>query len=100
MEVNKSILVEVVYAALDSQRMLSVEVEQGSTIETAIHLSGILTHFPEIDLTKQAVGVFGKLHHLQDVLNAGDRIEIYRPLTIDPKEARRAKARKKEKVIV
>lgn len=92
---NKRIQVEVVYASTSEQRVLTVQVEEGDTIESAILLSGILILFPEIDLTKQKVGIYSKLKQLSDVVKAGDRIEIYRPLTIDPKEARRAKAKKK-----
>lgn len=87
--------IEVVYAAKDRQLLLTVQVPPGSTISQAIQLSGILTHFPEINLDKQKIGVFSKKRELTDVVQAGERIEIYRPLTIDPKDARRAKAKKK-----
>ncbi|TAK76445.1 MAG: RnfH family protein [Gammaproteobacteria bacterium] len=85
--------VEVAYAGRDRQEILAVEVKEGSTIETAIQQSGILALFPEIDLAKQKVGVFSKQKDLTDIVREGDRIEIYRPLIIDPKEARRAKAK-------
>lgn len=91
---NKMIQIEVAYAKPDEQRLLVIEIEVGSTIEAAIRRSGILTLFPEIDLTQQKVGVFSKPRLLSDIVYAGDRIEIYRPLSIDPKEARRAKAKK------
>ena len=87
------IKVEVVYASPNEQRLFMVEVEEGSTIHEAIQQSGMLNLFPEIDLTTQKVGVFSKPRELEDKVKAGDRIEIYRPLIIDPKEARRAKAR-------
>lgn len=93
MAMNSLIKVEVAYASLHHQRIVTVEIEAGSTIEAAILRSGILTLFTEIDLTKQKVGVFSKLRELTDIAEEGDRIEIYRPLTIDPKEARRAKAK-------
>ena len=86
--------IEVAYARPDKQIILTVEVEEQSTIETAIQRSGILTAFPEINLAKQSVGVFSKPRSLSDLVEEGDRIEIYRPLIIDPKEARRAKAKK------
>lgn len=89
------IKVEIVYAKPDRQRLIEVEVDQGCTIETAIRTSKILNEFPEIDLTKQKVGVFSKPRLLSDLIHDGERIEIYRPLIIDPKEARRAKAKKK-----
>ncbi len=89
-------IVEVAYAKPDQQRIVTVEVEAGCTIEMAILRSGIVSLFPEIDLTKQKVGIFGKHRELTDVVGEGDRIEIYRPLIIDPKEARRAKAKKRK----
>lgn len=88
------ILIEVAYAEPHKQSILKVEVEKGSTVQTAINQSGILTLFPQINLAKQKVGIFSKTCELSDAVQQGDRIEIYRPLTIDPKEARRAKAKK------
>lgn len=93
MGMNKILKIEVAYANPSEQRIVNVEVEEGSTIEAAISRSGILAVFPEIDLSKQKVGVFSKPRELTDLVNDGDRIEIYRPLIIDPKEARRAKAK-------
>ena len=86
--------VEVVYAGALSQELIALEVPAGCTIKQAIELSGMLQRFPEIDLSRQAVGIFSKKQALTTVLANGDRVEIYRPLTIDPKEARRAKAKK------
>ena len=90
---NKKIRVEVAYATREVQHVIAVEVETGCTIGTAILRSGIQGMFPEIDLTKQKIGVFSKPCALSDLVHEGDRIEIYRPLRIDPKEARRMKAR-------
>lgn len=87
--------IEVAYASPSRQLIIPLAVEAGCTIEAAIIASGILTQFPEIDLKSQKVGVFSKPRKLTDEIFAGERIEIYRPLTIDPKEARRAKAKKK-----
>ncbi|RDI48050.1 RnfH family protein [Aquicella lusitana] len=91
---SKLIKIEVAYALPDQQRILALEVEAGCTIEEAIHRSGMLALFPEIDLTQQKVGIFSKARRLSDGVKEGDRIEIYRPLTIDPKQARRLKAKK------
>lgn len=88
----KQITVEVAYAQPDQQRIIALQVAEGTTIEAAIQLSGILMLFPEIDLTKQKVGIFSKPKPLSEILRDGDRIEIYRPLLIDPKEARRKRA--------
>jgi putative ubiquitin-RnfH superfamily antitoxin RatB of RatAB toxin-antitoxin module len=86
--------IEVAYATPAKQIIIALEVDQDCTIEQAILLSNIMDQFPEIDLQSQKVGVFSKIKKLSDSLKAGDRIEIYRPLIIDPKEARRAKAKK------
>lgn len=86
------IAVEVAYALPSQQIMLAVDVAAETTVEGAIRESGVLERFPEIDLDKNRVGVFGKLAKLSDGLRDGDRIEIYRPLIADPKEARRRRA--------
>jgi uncharacterized protein len=91
--VMKMIRVEVAYALPDKQKILSLEVEEGSSIQSVIERSGILILFPEIDLSTQKVGVFSKAKELTDSVNEGDRIEIYRPLLINPKEARRKRER-------
>ncbi len=96
MVMNK-IHVEVAYAQPEIQKIITLDVEVNSTIEEVIIQSGIMTIFPEIDLQRQKIGVFSKPRHLTDIVNEGDRIEIYRQLTIDPKEARRAKAKKNAK---
>jgi putative ubiquitin-RnfH superfamily antitoxin RatB of RatAB toxin-antitoxin module len=88
----KQLLVEVAYAMPEQQTIIQVTVEAGSTIETAIDRSGILERYPEIDLSQQKVGIFSKIGALSDVVCSGDRIEIYRGLTIDPKESRRQRA--------
>jgi putative ubiquitin-RnfH superfamily antitoxin RatB of RatAB toxin-antitoxin module len=89
------IQVEVAYASAERQEIIALSVEVGCDIEEAIVLSGILQRFPEIDLTQQSVGIFSKKRALTDELHTGDRVEIYRPLTIDPKDARRARANNK-----
>lgn len=94
MEHNENIVVEVAYANDKCQKIILVELEKNSTIEKAIDRSGILFLFPEIDLIKQKVGIFSQQKKLSDNVTAGDRIEIYRPLLIDPKELRRIKAKK------
>jgi hypothetical protein len=76
--------VSVAYALPDEQVWLPVEVEENSTLMTAIHSSGILNMFPEIQLDIQKVGVFGKLSSLEATLSEGDRVEIYRPIIWQP----------------
>lgn len=91
---ERIISVEVAYAKPEQQKIITVSIEQGSTIETVIDRSGIIELFPEIDLTKQKVGIFGQVKKLTEIVQQGDRIEIYRALLIDPKEARRKRASK------
>jgi putative ubiquitin-RnfH superfamily antitoxin RatB of RatAB toxin-antitoxin module len=92
MENAETIPVELVYALPDRQVILALEVAVDATIDAVIAQSGILGQFPEIDLGKNKVGVFGKLGKLTDTLHAGDRVEIYRPLIADPKEVRKQRA--------
>jgi len=86
-------LIEVAYANSGRQAIIEVPTESHITVRQAIELSGILQQFPEIDLALNKVGVFGKLIGLDAELLAGDRVEIYRPLIADPKEARRRRAK-------
>lgn len=84
--------VAIAYALPEKQVRLDVELPDGATVEDAIARSGLLRRFPAIDLATQKVGIFGKLARLDAVLEDGDRVEIYRPLTCDPKTvARRVK---------
>lgn len=76
--------VELAYALPDRQTLLTLSVPAGSTVEAAIRQSGLLQRHPEIDLSQQPVGIWSRLVPLQQELCAGDRIEIYRPLTVDP----------------
>lgn len=90
------IRVEVAYASPAKQNVIAVEVSEVSTIADAILQSGILQEFLEINLSKAKIGVFGKLVTLQTQIQDGDRIEIYRPLIIDPKQARLLRTKKKK----
>ena len=85
--------IEVVYALPDRQELIELSVDAGTSVETAIGLSGIAERFPELDLTACAVGVWGRVVAPATILRDGDRVEIYRPLEIDPREARRRLAR-------
>lgn len=88
--------VEVAYALPNKQLIRSFEVEQGITLDDAIRLSGIIEDFPEIYWDAKNVGVFSQAKPLDYVLQENDRVEIYRPLIIDPKEARRLEAEKQK----
>jgi putative ubiquitin-RnfH superfamily antitoxin RatB of RatAB toxin-antitoxin module len=88
----KKIRVEVAYATPVKQTIIPIEINEGCTIESAINCSGILEYYPEIDLKNQKIGIFSKIKSLSDAVQAGERIEIYRELTINPKDARRQRA--------
>ena len=90
--------VQVCYALPDAVSLLSVDLDEGQTIEQAICASGLLARHPEIDLGVLKIGVFGKLRQLTDLARAGDRIEIYRPLIADPKDSRRRRAQHKSRI--
>jgi uncharacterized protein len=86
---NEMILVEVAYATPERQLILKLEVPADTTAIEAVRLSGIEEQFPEIEPGKCRIGVFGKLCKDDRPLCAGDRVEIYRPLLVDPRVARR-----------
>jgi uncharacterized protein len=90
--VAKEITVEVAYALPERQALVTLVSPVGTTVGEAIEQSGLLPQFPEIDLKLNKVGIFGKIVALTTVLRDGDRVEIYRPLTADPKAIRRLRA--------
>ena len=87
--------VEVIYALPAEQALLTVRVPPNATVRQAIVNSGVLERYQELDLTQIKIGVFGKCATLDTVLRAGDRVEIYRRLTVDPKEARRRRNKRR-----
>ncbi|WP_100638148.1 RnfH family protein [Marinobacter salexigens] len=89
--------VEVAYARPDKQQIVPVQVPEGSTAIDAVKLSGITGIFPEIDVDSIDMGIFGKVikKPAEHQLREGDRVELYRPLQIDPKQARLNRAKKK-----
>ena len=88
--------IEVVHAAVDRQVLLTVAVPAGASLRAAVQASGIAVQFPELNLADCPLGIFGKVVADAEVrsVQAGDRIEIYRPLLADPKEVRRLRAAK------
>ena len=84
--------IEVVYATVQCQEVVSVSLEEGARAIDAVRASGMADRHPEIDATALVLGVFGRVLPPQALLQDGDRVEIYRPLIADPKEARRARA--------
>ena len=86
---SNRINVELVLALPDSQSLLPVEVDRGATIADVIAESGIGRRFPDTDLQALETGIWGKPMPRDHVVNDGDRVEFYRPLQMDPREARR-----------
>ena len=92
---EKRINIEVVYALPHNQKLLSLSVVEGTTVSEAIRQSRISVYFEERkSIDDYTVGIFSKriLNAEQFILEDGDRIEIYRPLLVDPKEIRRRRA--------
>lgn len=89
--------VEVAFARPDRQEIVPVKVPEGTTAVEAVKLSGIVDIFPEIDPDTIDMGIFGKVikKPAEHPLREGDRVELYRPLKIDPKQARLNRAKKK-----
>ncbi len=92
--------IEVVYASKEKQSLQILDLPEGSTVEQAIKKSSLLSEFPEIHIVQPTIGIFGKKTTLTTLLHPGDRVEIYRPLTIDPMQKRRrlAETQRKNKI--
>jgi len=95
------ITVEVAYALPHRQKLISLQVPRGTTASEAVQQSGIIEHFPEIELENAKMGIFGQALGTKGlkppkeyVLEPRDRVEIYRPLIVDPKEVRKRRAEK------
>ncbi len=88
----KFISVFVVYALPDKQEVITIQVPIKCNVGQAIEISGIMQKYGEIDLLKNSFGIYGKIVQLDQVLQEHDRVEIYRPLIVDPMQARRARA--------
>lgn len=98
---NKTIAVEVVYALPHEQRLMRLLVKRGTTALEALVRSGIPEEYPEVDPATAKLGIFGQALGTKGLATAdqyelqpGDRVEVYRPLIADPKEARRQRAEK------
>ena len=88
--------VEVVFAGDKNQLIISLSVPTTCCIEEAIQHSGLLTQCPNIDLTKNKVGIFSKILPLNTIVQTGDRVEIYCALIADPKKNRSARAKEQK----
>lgn len=93
-DAQERVQIEVVYGLAHKQKLLSLPVNKGTTVEQAIIESGIISLFPEIDLAVNKVGIWNKAVKLSQVVEDLDRIEVYRPLIADPKEVRKRRAEK------
>lgn len=93
---SEQIEIEVVYGLAHKQKLVSLTVEQGTTVRQGAEQSGLEQEFAELNIAESKLGIFGKAVRNPDaeLLKQGDRIEIYRPLIIDPKAARANRAAK------
>jgi putative ubiquitin-RnfH superfamily antitoxin RatB of RatAB toxin-antitoxin module len=89
--------IQVCYARPDSVFVQELSLAPGITVEQAIRASDLSAQEPDLDWKNAKVGVFGKLRPLEAMVRDGDRIEIYRPLTADPKDARRRRVAKQQR---
>lgn len=88
--------IEAVYALPDAQQQVTLALLEGATIADALSLLSNTPTSAEWQIDTRAVGVFGQLKSLDFVLTNGDRLECYRPLTVDPKTARRLRAQSQQ----
>lgn len=96
---DTQLTVEVAYALPERQCIVELEVTEGTTARQVVAMARMDIHFPQLPpetFTQASLGIFGKPLKDPDaqVLRDGDRVEIYRPLKIDPKEARQARAKR------
>lgn len=89
MSTDSLLHIEVVAAMPDRQQLVSIRLSEGATVTDAINESGIAAGFPEIEFDTCSVGIWGQPAARDKVLRNNDRVEIYRPLETDPREARR-----------
>ena len=83
---------EVAYAAEPQQALVAIELQEGATVERALQAVAAMPPFADLPLDSMSVGIFGRLASRQTLLKEGDRLELYRPLAADPREARRRRA--------
>lgn len=87
--------VSVVYALPDRQIVRELELPEGATVAAALGGSGLLQEFPAINPASTPLGIYGRVVSGDVLLQAGDRVEIYRPLNAEPKTARRLRSKKR-----
>lgn len=94
MAVADTIRIEVAFATPDRQELIVIDVEENTTAAEAVEMSGILEYFEGVDRHSLRLGIWGREVNEGHVVKAGDRVELYRPLQIDPMDARRQRALK------
>jgi len=94
---DRLIAIEAVCATPERQQLVQVNVPAGTTARQALSFTGLAKQFPELDLESGPLGIFGRVVAGDTVLQSGDRVEVYRPLLMDPREARRRRAASKAK---
>lgn len=92
-----TVRVEVAYGLPERQALVTVELPVGATVGDAIAASRMAERFPGLEVDPARVGIFGRKASLDELLGDGDRVEIYRPLLVDPKETRRARGRQQKR---
>jgi putative ubiquitin-RnfH superfamily antitoxin RatB of RatAB toxin-antitoxin module len=90
-----SLRIEVVYALPAGEDAVSLKLAPGATAAEAVRASGMLERHPEIDLGRHQIGIHGRVVAAGALVSDGDRVEVYRPLVLGPKEARRRRALRK-----
>jgi uncharacterized protein len=88
MNTPQHIAIEVACATPAKQHIVRLDVQPGTTARQAVEAAGLQHEFPELDMTRLTLGIFGEAVADERVLQAGDRVEIYRPLKNEPREAR------------
>jgi putative ubiquitin-RnfH superfamily antitoxin RatB of RatAB toxin-antitoxin module len=91
------ITVTIVYALPDAASEIAVRLPAGATIAEAIDRADLAARMPGVDVCTCPVGIFGKRTRRDTVLADGDRVELYRPLIVDPQQARRRRAANKRR---
>jgi putative ubiquitin-RnfH superfamily antitoxin RatB of RatAB toxin-antitoxin module len=87
--VSDRIDVEVVFGRRDAQLLVALSLERGATVASAIASSGLAENYPDESIADLPAGIWGRIVDRDRILKDGDRVEIYRPLQLDPRESRR-----------
>ncbi len=89
MSVTDQVAIEVAFGRPDSQSLVALSLEKGATVAVAIDRSGLAEDYPDEQLADLSTGIWGRIVDRDCILKDGDRVEVYRPLLLDPRESRR-----------